>query len=99
MTKKVNFLGVEFDVIDNQMIADAEADEKHHHDYMVIRCVDTNPNAGSLSLRTRRRRTPCEVCHEICWIDPLSYESTAHLNHTIICQMCMLKKVERKGDA
>ncbi len=97
MKKKINFLGIEMDVLDDEAIEEAEQ-EGNHHNYMVIRCVDSDPNAGSLALRTRRRRTPCEKCRAICWIDPKSYEPVARLQHTIICQVCMLAAIKEEKD-
>ncbi len=97
--KKINFLGVEFNVIDDDAIREAEQDDKHHHMYGVIRCADADPNGGSPDLRRRRIRTLCEDCRALCWLDPKSYEPTAHLEHTILCLQCIQrrKRAESKG--
>ena len=93
--EKIFFLGreVEVNVVDDKDIDEAEA-AGEHHDYLVVRCVDADPTAGSPDLRARRRRTPCEGCGEICWIDPKAYEPVARLKHTILCAQCMMKKVK-----
>lgn len=91
--KKVNFLGMDFNVVDDDDVAQA-AELGQHHDYMVMRVEDSS-NAGSPDLLRRRQRTLCEKCGAVCWIDPKSHEQVASLNHTIICSRCMLKKVEK----
>src|ERR1051326_2887409 len=86
--KKVNFLGFEVNVVDEDDIDEQRESQKHHH-YMVLRVVDTDPNAGSPDLRRRRLRPPCEKCREICWIDPKSLDEFRGVNLTIICSHCL----------
>lgn len=90
--KKINFLGHELNVIDDEEVERAyQSGEKHV--YVVTRIVDTDPTQFPPQLRARNNRTPCEVCREICWFDPGGYGQIAILMPEIICTHCMLRRV------
>jgi hypothetical protein len=97
--KKVNFLGIELDVVDQDDIDQAAA-EGGVHRYVVIRCADSDPRGGSPDLRRRRTRTLCEVCGELCWLDPKSFDPFRGMTLVITCTRCEVIRVrERKAGA
>jgi hypothetical protein len=87
--KKIKFLGMEFNVLDDKTI-DREAALGIEHPYIVTRVADMDPDAGSLQLRARRTRTLCEVCGEVCFLDPKSFDRLAAMKLTIVCTRCMI---------
>lgn len=94
----MNFLGFEVNVIDDADVDDA-IERGETHVYMVSRVEDDDPAMGSPELLARRKRTPCERCSEICWIDPLGYEQVARMQHVIVCIRCLLKQARQEKAA
>lgn len=96
--KKVKFLGQTFDVVEDRDLEEARATGEIHH-YVVARVVDTMTDFGSPELRSRRLRTLCEDCAELCWIDPKSLEALKGIPTKIVCLQCMAEVVrqDRKG--
>lgn len=85
---RVNMFGIPIDVASD---ADIEkiAEKAELHPYVVGRCADMSPTAGSPALRQRRLRTLCELCGEVCWQDPKSFDQVRALNTLIVCTVCM----------
>lgn len=90
--KQVNFLGHMFNIMEDDDVTQA-AEEGDLHHYVVVRVADTEPGVGSPDLLRRRRRTPCESCGQICWMDPKSFDSMAGMRFMITCAQCMVHKV------
>lgn len=93
--KKIKFLGMELNVLEEQDIEQAAGDGGLHV-YSCIRVADADPDAGSPELRARRKRTLCEDCGAICWIDPKSFDSLRGVTMTIICMQCTLIRSEKE---
>jgi hypothetical protein len=97
--KEINFLGQTFQVLEDQDIETAlESDAVRY--YGVPRVSDVPAEWGSPQLRARRLRTVCEVCSQVCWMDPESMDALKGLPVKIICTHCLIAEVDRrKGDA
>jgi hypothetical protein len=50
----------------------------------VVRCSDLPLSTIPEPLRSRNRRTQCDQCHELCWLDPVY----AMPGMRICCQRC-----------
>jgi RNase P subunit RPR2 len=95
--KKVNFLGVEFNVAEQADI-DQAAEAGEQHRYIVVRVADMNPQSGSPDLRRRRRRTQCEICNALCWYDPKSLDALRGMNLVITCTQCELVRLRAERE-
>ncbi len=93
MGKKVKFLGIEFNIIDDEDIRQAK-ESGEESVYSVIRLRDADPLGGSPQLRARRTIVYCDGCHRACFLDPLSYAEIAVLNPTIICLQCTVERAQ-----
>jgi hypothetical protein len=93
--KKINFLGMELNVLEERDIEQV-ADEGGLHVYSCIRVADADPSAGSPELRARRKRTLCEDCGAVCWMDPKSFDSLRGVTMTIICIQCTLIRSKKE---
>lgn len=87
--KTFKFQGVEFNIVDQADIDRAASVDETHH-YIVIRVADADPSAYSPALNRRRLRTLCEDCREVCFIDPLSFESLRGVKLRIVCAQCQV---------
>lgn len=99
--RRENFLGFPIDVVDEHDIAQ-QAELGDLHPYVVVRCTDTDPTAGSRDLRRRRTRTLCELCGELCYLDTKSFDEIRALKTLIVCTRCMLDwrdEVQARVDA
>lgn len=69
--------------------------------YTVLRASDTDLSLYPLEVAVRLRRTVCEDCERVCWMDPANYDNVAHINHIILCVQCVAgrAKVEVEGAA
>src|ERR1700761_2048256 len=90
--KKVNFLGHEINVVEQGDI-DKAAEAGGVHRYVVLRGADADPAAASPDLRRRRTRTLCEVCGELCWLDPKSFDPFRGMTLIITCTHCEIERV------
>jgi hypothetical protein len=95
--KKVNFLGIEFNVLAQDDV-DQAVEAGHEHRYIVIRVTDMDPRSGSPDLRRRRRRTPCETCTELCWYDPKSLDALRGVNLVITCTQCEMMRIKAERE-
>lgn len=72
------------------------------HVYGVSRVTDVPASFGSPELQARRTRTICEVCREVCWLDPAGFDELRGTRIEIVCIQCLaarvrLAKAEQKG--
>lgn len=66
MNKKINFLGVEVEVVPDEDLSLAPPGSV----YMIIRVADAMGQFGSPQLQARRMKIRCDDCREACWFDP-----------------------------
>ncbi len=97
MGRKITFLGVEFNVLDEEDILAAQLSDEPKI-YSMIRVADADPNGGSPQLRARRVTTRCSRCKEVCWLDPESYKDVAVLKPTMLCLECTAARAEEESD-
>lgn len=93
--KKINFLGFELNVAEQDDI-DKAAEAGETHRYIVVRCADSDPTAGSPDLLRRRTRTLCELCGEVCWLDPKSFDSLRGMALVITCAQCEIDRLRQE---
>lgn len=90
MSRKINFLGIEFDVVSE----DEQRDPLPGTLYGVMRVVDSDPRAGSPALRARRYTINCDDCRELCWLDPVSFGPTPDWVPKV-CLHCMKIRTDK----
>lgn len=91
MRHRTTFLGIP--VVTEQDIED-ELTRDRPQIYAVQRVLDTARSGPSPELRSRRTRTPCEGCGEICWLDPKGYVQVAILHPQILCNRCIVARLK-----
>lgn len=93
--EKVNFLGVEFEVVNYDTLM-AQTNGTGAHTLMVTRVVDCDDRLIYPALAARRFKIRCHVCREVCWIDPMS--SPAPGLARIVCVQCLLEELEKRNE-
>jgi hypothetical protein len=95
MPKRVSIFGIPIDVINQQEIDEAAA-KGEVHPYVVSRVTDFGDDSQTPDfLIKRRQRTICEVCKEVCYIDPKSYDSIAGMLLLIVCLHCLVEREDQ----
>lgn len=89
MAERQHFLGIPIMTEQEMTKAATELAEDEVMLYVCIRVADSHPEDGTPAIRARRRRTPCEHCGEICYIDPKGYDPTIG-KAKIVCLPCMV---------
>lgn len=93
--KKIKFLGMTFDVVEeSDMVARAAGQQPEDRDmYIVTRVADMDARDGSQALRARRLTVPCEDCDALCWLDPASRAQLAAVQVVVVCVQCSTRRI------
>lgn len=60
--------------------------------YMVKRVADMDFTDAPPALRKRVFTARCDVCMEMCYVDPLAYNPFRELNLVLTCTRCVAKR-------